>query len=547
MDRPSGSRFSTRSVVMATHGMAATSQPLVTQIAVDTLQRGGSAVDGAIAANAALGLMEPTGSGVGGDLFAIHWEADQGTLSGLNASGRSPAALSLEELTRACPEGAIPEYGPLSVSVPGAVDGWFELHARFGRLPMTELLGPAIAYAEEGFPVSEIIAGYWAGDAELLGEYPGFAEVFLPDGRAPLPGELFRNPRLADTYRRIAEGGREAFYGGDVARRIHDYTAAQGGFLSVDDMAAHTSEWVDPVSTDYRGYEVWELPPNGQGIAVLQMLNVLEDYDLRTLGWGSPEYLHLLIEAKKLAYEDRAHFYADMDFSDVPLAELISKPYAERRRRLIDPNRASSDFSFGDPACLNKGDTVYLTVADEAGNMISLIQSNFNGMGSGMTPGGLGFVLQDRGELFSLDPGHANVYAPGKRPFHTIIPGFVTRDGAPFLSLGVMGADMQPQGQVQVLNNIVDFGMDIQAAGDAPRIRHDGSSTPKGEKMVDGGVVYLESGHGAQTLAALEAMGHVTGRQEDGYGGYQAIQRDGERGIYFGGSESRKDGHAAGY
>ena len=541
------SRFSTRSVVMAVRGMAATSHPLATQVAVDTLKRGGSAVDGAIAANAALGLMEPTGCGIGGDLFAIHWEAASGALTGLNASGRSPMALSRARLADICPGGRLPAHGPLSVSVPGAVDGWFELHGRFGCRPMADLLGPAIAYAEEGFPVTPVIADLWAADAAVLDRYSGFAEVFLPAGRAPRAGEVFRNPRLADTYRLLAEGGREAFYRGDAARGIHRYMAEAGGFLSYDDLAAHRSEWVEPVSTDYRGYQVWELPPNGQGIAVLQMLNLLEDDDLRTFGWGSPAYLHRLIEAKKLAFEDRARFYADPAFAEVPVAELISKPYARRRRRLMDPDRASRTLSHGEPGVTKGGDTVYLTVADERGNMVSLIQSNFRGMGSGMTPAGLGFVLQDRGESFSLNPAHANVYAPGKRPFHTIIPAFVTRGGEPYLSFGVMGADMQPQGQVQVLNNLIDFGMDIQTAGDAPRVRHDGSSDPTGGRMSGGGVVYLESGFPAEARQALAALGHRVETGGDGFGGYQAILRDGANGVYFGASESRKDGHAAGY
>jgi len=517
--------------------MAATSHPLATQIAVEILKRGGSAVDAAIAANAALGLMEPTGSGVGGDLFAIHWDGREGVLSGLNASGRSPRSLSLETLTSACPEGKIPDYGPLSVSVPGAVDGWFELHDAFGQLPMAELLAPATAYAEDGFPVTEIIAGAWASEAASLGHYPGFADVYSPNGTPPAAGEIFKNPRLAETYRRIATGGRDVFYRGDIAHEIHDYV-----------QAGHTSEWIEPVSTNYRGYDVWELPPNGQGIAVLQMLNILEAYDLASLGWGSADHLHLLIEAKKLAFEDRAHFYADPDFADVPVAELVSKDYAEGRRQLIDPRRASHELAYGEPENLNKGDTVYLTAADRAGNMVSLIQSNYMGMGSGMTPGNLGFVLQNRGELFNLNPDHANVYAPGKRPFHTIIPAFVTRDGAPYLSFGVMGAAMQPQGHVQVLSNMIDFGMDLQAAGDAPRLRHDGSSTPTGTTMTDGGMVYLESGHGDQILEALSALGHRSARTRDsGYGGYQAIQRDNEQGIYLGASESRKDGQAAGY
>ena len=541
------SRFATRSVVMALHGMAATSHPLATQVAVDTLKRGGTAVDGAIAANAALGLMEPTGCGIGGDLFAIHWEAASGELTGLNASGRAPMGLSLDRLRSLCTGDGIPSYGPLSVSVPGAVDGWFELHGRFGRLPMGELLAPAIAYAEEGFPVTPVIAAVWAADAAVLGDYPGFADVFLPDGRAPAAGEIFRNRRLAETYRRIATGGRNAFYRGKIAQGIHNCITGQGGYLSHEDLAAHRSEWVQPVSTTYRGHEVWELPPNGQGIAVLQMLNLFEEDDIGAMGWGSPAYLHRLIEAKKLAFEDRARFYADPAFAEVPVAELISRSYAQERRRLLDPDCASLGLPGGNTGALSRGDTVYLTVADEQGNMVSLIQSNFRGMGSGMTPAGLGFVLQDRGEAFSLDPAHANVYAPGKRPFHTIIPAFVTRDGEPWLSFGVMGADMQPQGQVQVLVNVIDFGMDIQTAGDAPRLRHDGSSDPRGGRMSDGGVVFLEEGFPAGTRAALELLGHRVEIGGEGYGGYQGILRDGANGVYLGASESRKDGHAAGY
>lgn len=535
---------------MAPRGMAATSHPLATQVAVDVLKGGGSAVDGAIAANAALGLMEPTGCGVGGDLFAIHWEAGSRELTGLNASGRAPRALTLDHLRSVCGRGGIPSNGPLCVSVPGAVDGWFELHERFGRRPMADLLAPSIGYAEDGFPVTPVIAGSWATDAAVLGRYPGFAEVYLPGGRAPRAGEIFRNPRLAETYRKIAAGGREAFYRGEIARGIDRYMAEQGGFLSHDDLAAHRSEWVEPVSTGYRGYEVWELPPNGQGIAVLQMLNLLEDDDLRGMGWGSPAYLHRLIEAKKLAFEDRARYYADRAFAEVPVAELISRRYARERRRLIDPERASITVPCGDPAVLNRGDTVYLSVADEHGNMVSFIQSNFHGMGSGMTPAGLGFVLQDRGGAFSLDSGHANVFAPGKRPFHTIIPAFVTLDGEALMSFGVMGADMQPQGQVQVLVNIIDFGMDIQTAGDAPRLRHDGSSDPRGGRMSDGGAVYLESGFPEGTAEALVALGHRvhTGAEGlGGFGGYQAILRDPDSGVYSGASESRKDGHAAGY
>ena len=546
MDRPFEQRFATRSVVMASGGMVATSHPLASQIGVQILRRGGSAADAAIGANAALGLMEPTGAGVGGDLFAILWDAKRQELRGLNASGRSPLGLTWRKLQALGLE-QIPAYGPLSVSVPGAVDGWLELHRAFGKLEFSELLAPTIEYAERGFAVTEVIAADWATDATLLEEFPGFSDVFMPGGRAPVAGELFRNPRLAMTYRAIAERGREAFYEGEIPREIENYMCAHGGYLRAEDFAEHRSEWVEPVSTNYRGYDVWELPPNGQGIAALQMLNILEAYDLAALGWDSPEYLHLLIEAKKLAYEDRAHYYADPAFVDVPVSRLISKDYARERRQLIDPLKASRELPYGDPASLQQGDTVYLTVADQNGNMVSLIQSNYRGMGSGMTPGQLGFVLQNRGELFSLNPMHPNVYEPGKRPFHTIIPAFVTKNGEPFLSFGVMGADMQPQGHVQILVNLIDFGMNVQQAGDVPRIRHNGSSTPTGEKMLNGGVVLLESGYDPDTLAALEALGHATGRENSGYGGYQAIHWDKEQRVYHGASESRKDGHAVGY
>lgn len=544
-DRIAGPDFVTRSEVLATHGMAATSHPLATQVALDILKAGGNAVDAAIAANAMLGLVEPTGCGIGGDLFAIVWDAESGRLHGLNASGRSPRGLELQWFLDNGYE-SIPRFGPLPVSVPGAVDGWFELHDRFGRAPMRKVLAPAIRYAREGFPLTEVIAYYWARNVERIGEYPGFAEVFMPGGRAPAKGEIFRNPALANTYERLAEQGRDAFYNGEIARVIADYMQANGGFLAYEDLAAHRSEWVDPVAVNYRGYDVWQLPPNGQGIAGLQMLNILEAWDIGAMGFGSADYLHLFLEAKKLAFEDRARFYADPEFADVPTDALISKAYANERRRLIDPARAAQAFPHGDPEVLERSDTIYLTVADADGNMVSLIQSNYRGMGSGMTPPGLGFVLQDRGEMFSLEPGHPNVYAPGKRPFHTIIPAFVTREGKPWLSFGVMGGGMQPQGHVQVLVNMIDFGMDLQAAGDAPRVRHDGSSEPTGERMTDGGVVRVERGFPAAAIAELEKRGHrVELINDGGYGGYQAIRKDGE--VWVGASESRKDGHAAGY
>ena len=544
-DRVAGRAHASRSEVIAPHGMAATSQPLATQIALDILKEGGSAVDAAIAANAALGLMEPTGNGIGGDLFAIVWDAEKKELTGLNASGRAPKAMTLEYFRENGIE-VIPPFGPLPVSVPGAVDGWFELHGRYGRLPMKTILAPAITYAREGFPVSEVIAHYFQSNKKRIGHYPGFAATYMPNGDVPRKGEMFRNPRLADTLAAIAEKGRDEFYKGDIARKIDAYMAEQGGLLNYDDLAEHKSEWVTPVSTNYRGWDVYELPPSGQGIAALQILNILEGFEIASMGFGSAEYLHTLIEAKKLAFEDRAKFYADMDFVDVPVEWLVSKEYADERRELIDPDMASRSLPAGD-AKLEDGDTIYLTVADAEGNMVSLIQSNYRGMGSGMTPGDLGFVLQDRAELFALDENHANVVEGGKRPFHTIIPAFVMKDGEPLISFGLMGGAMQPQGHAQVIVNMVDFGMNLQEAGDAARINHQGSSSPTGTKMIDGGVVHLESTFSDETREALEQKGHSLGSSDGSFGGYQAIMFDKEQGVYYGASEVRKDGQAAGY
>ncbi len=545
-DRPTGHDFATRSEVIARHGMAATSQPLATQVAIDVLKKGGSAVDAAIAANAAIGLMEPTGNGIGGDLFAIVWDAKTLTLHGLNASGRSPASLTLDEF-RKRELTAIPPFGPLPVTVPGCVDGWFELHAKFGRLPMKELLAPAIQYAEEGFPVSEVIASGWRGSRTTFEKYPGFMETFFPDGKGPQTGDVFRNPMLARTLQRIANGGRDEFYRGEIARTIATFMQQNGGFLQYEDLAVHTSEWVDPVSTNYRGYEVWELPPNGQGIAALQMLNLLEAYDLKQAGFGSADHIHWFTEAKKLAFEDRARLYADMAFADVPVQRLVSKQYAVERRALINDAKAALQYPITLPHALQEGDTIYLTVADGDRNMVSLIQSNYRGFGSGMCPDGLGFCLQDRGQLFDLTAGRFNTYAPKKRPFHTIIPAFVTKDGKPFLSFGVMGGATQPQGHVQIVTNIIDFGMNSQEAGDAPRILHQGSSQPTGEQMTDGGTLALESGFGEKVREQLEARGHKLKPAPGNFGGYQGIRYDAERDIYFGASESRKDGMAARY
>jgi gamma-glutamyltranspeptidase / glutathione hydrolase len=438
---------------------------------------------------------------------------------------------------------AIPSFGALPVSVPGCVDGWFELHKKFGKLKMPEILNPAIQYAEEGFPMPELIAYYFQRSVSAFGKYPNVTETYTNQGKIPGKGEIFRNPYLAETYRKIAKGGRDAFYKGEMAKTIADFIQSQGGFLSYEDLAGHSSEWVEPVSTNYRGYDVWELPPNGQGMVTLQMLNILEGFDLKTAGFGSPEHIHYFVEAKKLAFEDRAKYYADMNFAKVPIKELVSKEYANERRKLINSNRAGS-YEAGE---LSARGTIYMTVADKEGNMISLIQSNYRGMGSGMVPPKLGFMLQDRGELFSLKEGEANTYAPNKRPFHTIIPGFVTKDGKPWLSFGVMGGDFQPLGHTQILLNIIDFGMNLQEAGDAPRIDHMGSSSPTGEAKEGTGIITLESGIEYESIRKLMQMGHKVQFANGSYGGYQAIMYDSKNGVYYGASESRKDGQAAGY
>ena len=541
-DRVTGAPFASRSEVIAQQGMVATSQPLATQVALDILKQGGSAVDAAIAANAMLGLVEPTGCGIGGDLFAIVWDAETKQLHGLNASGRSPAALKAEYFTE---QGltTIPSFGPLPVSVPGAVDGWFSLHEKFGRLPMTSILSPAIEYARRGYPVSEVVAYYWQMNVDRIGEYEGFADVFMPNGKAPTTGQIFKNPSLAATYEKIATGGRDAFYKGDIARIIGAYMKEQGGFLSYEDLAAHTSEWVTPVSTNYRGYDVWELPPNGQGIAALQILNILEQYDIEGMGFGSADYIHTFVEAKKLAFEDRAKYYADPSFNDIPVDALISKDYAQKRRALINPNKAAKRYDAG----VVEGDTIYLTVADKDGNMVSLIQSNYRGMGSGMTPPELGFILQNRGELFTLAPNHFNTYEPKKRPFHTIIPAMVTRNNKPWLSFGVMGGATQPQMHAQIVVNLIDFGMNLQEAGDAPRFIHVGSSSPTGALMKDGGELSMETGFATEVRRTLYERGHQLSDKLGIYGGYQAILYDADKQVYFGASESRKDGQAAGY
>ena len=553
IDRINGRAFATRSPVLGQHGMVCTSHPLATQIGLDVLKAGGSAVDAAIAANAALGLMEPVSNGVGGDLFAIVWDAKTRKLYGLNASGRSPLGLNYEqmktELAKTATPNHIPPRGFLPISVPGAVDGWFALHGKFGKLPMKDLLAPTIRYANDGFPVTQYIGYLWGIGVRnaKADKFPGaFLEVYAPGGQAPREGEIFKNPALAHTLGLIAEKGRDVFYQGEIADKIDAFMRANGGFLRKADFEHNEPTWVEPASVNYRGYDVYELPPNSQGIAALQMLNILEGFDLAKMGYSSPDALHLLIEAKKLAFEDRAKFYADPAFAQIPLKGLLSKAYAAERRRLINPARAARTYDAGNPA-LKDGDTIYLCTADAEGNMVSLIQSNYRGMGSGITVPGLGFTFQDRGELFTLEPGHANVYAPGKRPFQTIIPGFVLKDGSPWEAFGLMGGAMQPQGHVQVLVNQIDFGMNVQEAGDAARWQHEGSSEPTGEKMTDGGTVQVESGIPYESTRALAQRGHTVVGGIGAFGGYQAIRWDRLNKVYWGASESRKDGQAAGY
>jgi gamma-glutamyltranspeptidase/glutathione hydrolase len=537
--------FATRSTVHARHGMVAAAHPLAVQIGVDLLQRGGSAVDAAIGVNAALGFLEPVSCGIGGDLFAIVWDAESRKLYGLNASGRAPLDLTAEKVPPD-PDGTIPLYSPYAWSVPGAVDGWFELHGRFGRMTMAEVLAPAIRAAREGEPVPQVIAAAWQRGARVFGDKPGFATTFLPGGKAPAVGEVFRNPALARAYEAIAKGGRDAYYRGPIAEAVVAFSKKQGGFFSMEDFEKHSSEWVEPLSTTYRGVTLYELPPNGQGLAALQMLNILEGFDLAAMGRDSVDFWHTLVEAKKLAYEDRARFYADPAFSDIPIDGLLSKGYARERAALIDTQRAGERYEAGQPR-LARGDTTYLAVADERGNMVSLIQSNYTGFGSGHVVAEWGFGIQNRGGLFNLNLESLNYLEPGKRPFHTIIPAFAMRDGKPWLAFGVMGGDMQPQGHVQILVNLIDFGMNLQEAGDAPRFHHGGSSEPTGTLMTTGGALHLEAGVPEGVRRELFRRGHRLAQTIGSYGGYQAVARDLETGVYSGASESRKDGCAMGY
>ena len=545
-DRPAQFPQQSRSVVVAKNGIVATSHPLAAQAGLDVLKAGGNAVDAAIATNAMLGVVEPMSCGIGGDLFVIYWDNTTKKLYGLNASGRSPYRLT-RDVFREKGMKQIPELGPLSWSVPGCVDGWETLRSRFGTKPLAELLRPGIDAAESGFPVSEIIASGWRGSVKNLSAWPDSKRAYLKDGRAPQHGEIMTLPELAATYREIATNGRDAFYKGRIAQEIVTFSEANGGYFSLRDFAEHTSDWLEPVSTTYRGHTVWELPPNGQGIAALQMLNLLEGFDLKSLGPKSAEYVHLLVEAKKLAFADRAKFYADPAFEKLPVAQLISKAYADKQRPRINPTKAAVNIAAGDPK-LEHGDTIYLTVVDKDRNCCSLIQSLYFGFGSQVVPGKVGFAIQNRGNLFALDNTHLNRLEPHKRPFHTIIPAMVTKDGKPWFCFGVMGGDMQPQGHVEVLVNMIDFGMNPQMAGDASRIRHGGSATPTGlPEDAHGGTVFLEGGFPAETLRQLEAMGHVLGKATGSYGGYQGILIDHEHGTLQGATDPRKDGAAVGY
>ncbi len=545
-DRPEGRTFATRSVVYARHGMVAAAQPLAVQIGLDVLKAGGSAVDAAIATNAALGFLEPVSCGLGGDLFAMVWDPKTEKLYGLNASGRAPASLTIDKVP-ADEDGTIPVYSVYSWTVPGCADGWFELHEKFGRLPMKDLLGPVAEMAREGAPVPQVIAGAWARGAARFAGNPGFAEIFMPGGKVPAEGDVFANPALANTLDLLAAGGRDAFYKGKIAEQIVAYSNEVGGFFTMADFANHTSEWVEPISTTYRGLSVWELPPNPQGLAALQMLNILEGFDLAAMGRSSTDFWHVMVEAKKLAYEDRARYYADMQFSEVPVEALLGKGYAAERAKLIDMAHAASSYPAGNPA-LDHGDTTILVTADSDGMLVSLIQSNYTGFGSGYVVPTVGIGIQDRGALFSLDPEHPNALAPGKRPFHTIIPAFMGWNGVPDTAFGLMGGDMQPQGHVQIVVNLVDFGMNLQEAGDAARFHHTGSSEPTGTVMTSGGELHLESGLPMEIYRDLDGRGHtIVEVNPANYGGYQIIHRDPTTGVLAGASESRKDGMAAGY
>ncbi|MFS0773259.1 gamma-glutamyltransferase family protein [Sphingomonas sp. 1P08PE] len=557
-DRPVGASFASRTAVYGLNGAAGTAHPLATQAGIDILRRGGSAVDAAIAINACLGLLEPTASGIGGDVYAMIWDPKARKVVGLAGSGASPRGLSLETVRARAKNGALPPLGAITVSVPGTVDGWWTMHKRYGKLPWAALFEPAIALAEAGTPVPDIVAYYIRRSmAAFARPNNGIEETRnalrtwgLNDGKGPRAGQVFRNPDLARTYRAIAAGGRDAFYAGDLARTIDRYFRRIGGWLRYEDLAAHRSEWIEPNRTDYRGTTVHALGANTQGIATLQMLNILEHFDLQGAGFQSALSIHLQAEAKRLAYEDRARYYADPHFAKVPVEWLVSKEYAAQRAKLIRPDRILTPVHPGQAP--SRGDTTYFSCADADGMMVSMIQSNFRGMGSGLVADGLGFMFQDRGQLFSLKDGHPNIYAPGKRPFQTIIPGFATRGSDPWMSFGVMGGDMQPQGQTQIMVNRIDYGLEIQSAGDSPRWHHEGSSQSMGEDspgMGPTGLLRLESGVPMATRRKLADIGWTIGDPDGGFGRYECVEHrmDGLTRVYAAASEMRADGCALAY
>jgi gamma-glutamyltranspeptidase/glutathione hydrolase len=549
-DRIDGATWASRSAAWGVHGAAATAHPLATLAAIDILRRGGSAVDAAVAANACLGFLEPIACGIGGDCFVMLWDPKTKKVVGLNGSGRSPRGLSLETARSRAKNGVLPSFGAITVSVPGAVQAWWDLHGKFGKLPWKDLFAPAIAYAEDGAPVTQNVAYYLASSlrrfndpAAGIEEVANFNSIWAPNGKTPREGELFRNPALASTYRRIAAEGRDGFYGGQTAETSERYFKRIGGWMTRADLAAHHSEWTTPLVTGYRGVDVYGLAPNSQGLSTLQILNIMETFDIRSMGFQSVGAIHHAVEAKRLAYEDRGRYFADPEFSKVPVEWLLSKAYAAERAKLIRPDSILTPVHPGQAP--SRGDTTYFTVADQDGMMVSIIQSNFRGMGSGLSPDGLGFMFQDRGELFSLADGHPNLYAPGKRPFQTIIPGFAVRNGEPWLSFGVMGGDMQPQGQAQIISNMVDFDLDLQAAGDSPRWHHEGGTEPTGELLGHPGLLRLETGVPDATKKGLADLGWKLGASDGGFGGYQAIER--WPGRYAAASEMRKDGVALAY
>jgi gamma-glutamyltranspeptidase / glutathione hydrolase len=549
-DRIAGATYASRSAAWGVNGAAATAHPLATMTAIDILRAGGSAVDAAIAANACLGFLEPIACGIGGDCFVMLWDPKTKKVVGLNGSGRSPRALTLETVRSRATNGRIPSFGATPVSVPGAVAAWGDLHGRYGKLPWKDLFQPAIGMATQGVPVTQNVAYYLAGSARRftnpaskIEEVDNFLKVWTKDGKTPVEGEVFQNPALAHTYDLIARGGARAFYEGEIAEVIEAYFKRIGGWMTKADLAAHKSEWSPPLVTGYRGVDVYGLSPNSQGLSTLQLLNILENFDVKAMGFQSAAAIHHGVEAKRLAYEDRARYFADPAFSPAPLEWLNSKAYAAERAKLIRPDRILDPIFPGQAP--SHGDTTYFTVADKDGMMVSIIQSNYRGMGSGLSPDGLGFMFQDRGELFALTDGHPNIYAPGKRPFQTIIPGFAVKDGKPWLSFGVMGGDMQPQGQAQIISNMVDFGLDLQAAGDSPRWHHEGGMEPTGEQLGVQGILRLETGVPMETQLALQKIGWKLGASDGGFGGYQAIEN--WPGRYAAATEMRKDGVALAY